>query len=222
MPPTSTMLTFVIIAAGATNATVGATGDVFIVTKSAQNIKLGLVQIDFLPEASVRSLVTGLRKTFRERIESAREKETLTYAEELIARTALTTIGIKQKMASNNEESELATEEVETKRRLEKATPVAAAARDELKRCEAGWCAIQDLPKSRLSTKTDADGKFSLKLKPGKYALRAVSERVIGRERETYCWFLWVQIGLKTDNRIMLSNDNLVPTECADCIVHSQ
>ena len=79
---------------------------------------------------------------------------------------------------------------------------------------------LAGLPTPFTTAKTDADGKFSLKLKPGKYVLAAISSRTVGTDTEKYCWLVWLTVDPNQSKRVMLSNDNLFETNCSDCLVH--
>jgi hypothetical protein len=73
-------------------------------------------------------------------------------------------------------------------------------------------------PTATASAKTDADGKFAAKLKPGRYAVVAASNRLVVGDTETYRWVLWHTVRRGADNKLMLSNDNLYETSCVDCV----
>lgn len=74
------------------------------------------------------------------------------------------------------------------------------------------------LPKPTLSSKTDADGKFILKLKPGKYAIVANTSQKAGKSDIDYYWFIWFDAEKGSKQKLILSNDNLFGSECKFCI----
>ncbi|HEY8560210.1 MAG TPA: hypothetical protein VIL74_07525 [Pyrinomonadaceae bacterium] len=58
------------------------------------------------------------------------------------------------------------------------------------------------------SVKTDADGKFSIKIPRGEYIIQAASSRKIFDDTEFYKWNLPVKL-TEAKHQIFLSNDNL-------------
>lgn len=76
---------------------------------------------------------------------------------------------------------------------------------------------FEGMPTPTSSTKTDADGKFTLTLPAGKYVVAAKSSRQVVGESEFYHWLVWVDTS-STNNSLMLSNDNLFETGCNECV----
>jgi hypothetical protein len=72
------------------------------------------------------------------------------------------------------------------------------------------------LPEGKIKAVTDADGKFSMKLPSGKYALVASSERRVVNTTEEYYWLIWVDIDGKEPKQIMLTNQNLLGQDSED------
>ena len=81
------------------------------------------------------------------------------------------------------------------------------AAKIELDQFNSKEVIFYGLPKTSISTKTNADGKFSLKLPSGKYLITARATRE-ATEKEEYFWCVWINAESKTQS-IMLSNDNM-------------
>jgi DNA repair exonuclease SbcCD ATPase subunit len=79
------------------------------------------------------------------------------------------------------------------------------------------------LPASLRTVKTDIDGKFSLRVPNGKYILMASSKRRVPvGDIEDYYWILKIDTA-KGASPIVLSNDNLVETNCKECaLVHKE
>lgn len=75
---------------------------------------------------------------------------------------------------------------------------------------------IGSLPPPMHSSKSDADGKFSLTLPKGEYVIVANASRKLINTSETYHWL--VQIDESTPSNFMLSNDNLLETKCKECV----
>jgi hypothetical protein len=70
---------------------------------------------------------------------------------------------------------------------------------------------FQDIPSAISSAQTDADGTFTLPIpRDGQYGIVARASREVGEKKETYCWFVWVNLGGDLSKRLVLNNDNLV------------
>jgi hypothetical protein len=71
---------------------------------------------------------------------------------------------------------------------------------------------IIDAATSNVSTKTDADGRFSFNLERGKeYIILATASRSVGESKEYYKWSLPVNVRNDQDEmNLMLSNDTMV------------
>jgi len=67
---------------------------------------------------------------------------------------------------------------------------------------------FNSLPTPSRSTKTDADGKFQVKIpRSGSYVVVSSASRLVGRSIEKYYWL--VKVDPHRESTIMLSNDNL-------------
>jgi hypothetical protein len=69
---------------------------------------------------------------------------------------------------------------------------------------------FQDLPSAISSTKTHADGKFTLALpRDGRYGIVARASRELGEEKQFYSWLVWVSLDGKPSKRLVLNDDNV-------------
>ena len=75
---------------------------------------------------------------------------------------------------------------------------------------------FQDLPAAVATGKTDADGKFTLTLPPGKYVFAATASRSVFKDTEQYAWLVNVDAS-KPVQGLLLSNDNEIKTGCGTC-----
>jgi hypothetical protein len=67
------------------------------------------------------------------------------------------------------------------------------------------------LPEPLMSSKTDADGKFSMQIpKKGDFALVATAQRQVADQTEKYYWFIRIHPDKKPAMQVMLSNDNFI------------
>lgn len=76
---------------------------------------------------------------------------------------------------------------------------------------------FEGLPIPKATDKTDVDGKFTLSLPKGKYVIAASSSRSIGNSSENYHWLVLVDAS-SPNKMLMLSNDNLLATKCNECV----
>lgn len=76
---------------------------------------------------------------------------------------------------------------------------------------------LPNLPDPKFISKTDAEGKFTLKLPSGKYVITANTSRDIFGSTENYRWLVTVDTS-NTNQPLMLSNDNLLESKCNECV----
>lgn len=81
---------------------------------------------------------------------------------------------------------------------------------------------LESTIKPLSTTKTDSDGKFSIAFPNKKQvALIAKASRNVGGETEVYYWLVWIP-NKKTELNVILANDNLIETNCNECISYMQ
>jgi predicted RNA-binding Zn-ribbon protein involved in translation (DUF1610 family) len=72
-------------------------------------------------------------------------------------------------------------------------------------------CYVSELPSPLVSTKTDLDGKFLLKLpKPGRYVLAAQAKRPVGGKESEFIWLVNLTLEGNSTKLVFLSSDNLL------------
>ena len=169
-------------------------GEIFIVTEGRQNIKLALVEISAIPEKDLISFIDKKKSDADKEIEIIRKKSNELHAEtESLKKQGGDAYGKKLKESIANSDKEFKYYE--------------------------GEYYYDGIPKSENICKSNADGKFSLKLKRDtKYAIAAKSSRKIGDSEENYYWLVWVDMK-KNPQTVMLSNDNLIDMRSPDCAV---
>ena len=162
-------------------------GQVFIVTKGGQNIKLGLVEVQLI---SLEKLDSYLKQKHEE------------------LRKRLAEVDTQRKTA------EVGTSEWRSLVRLGY-------------RLRSGSLYFEYPPKAIRSVKTDADGKFTIKVpSTGRFALAAAASRQVGGEddlfpTEYYYWLVKIDAEGKGSDKIMLSNDNLISSGSSSCLVET-
>jgi hypothetical protein len=170
---------------GCSPSDIDVSGDVFIVTKGGENIKLGLVEVNVFPDSVFKSFL-------KNKLQAAKS-DLLQYKP------------LKEKLRKELDGTQISNWE-----KYKLIFHKWAELKDELidKYINGGFL-MTDLPTSLVKTKTDADGKFIIKLKPDNYAIVASASRIVGDKTEKYYWIIWFTVDSKKQNRIMLSNDNL-------------
>ena len=189
-------------------------GQVFIRTKGGETIKLSLVDVLVVDE-----------KVVTEQIEKQRAQ-----AQPLLDELRLQRTAIREKFNAANTGATLAHEE----RMKDVLNPKLQAAyeqkrkdaSDRIKEVGDVSSKILYLSTARFlldgltgivaSTKTDADGKFSVKLKNGNYVVIAESGRAIGKETELYTWL--VKLRVEADSKLFLANDNMCDGDSPDSL----
>ena len=180
-------------------------GQVFVVTKGRENVKMGLVHIHAVTAEQLAPIAAELLKTCKQ----ADLKERQALAEQVADLAALrqfeTELGALQPVGLNLPEFRAWQEESAQRRS-------SGAARD-TESTDSEALLLRAFLFDRLPVaegKTDADGRFNLNLKSSpKVWLLAQAERTTGKDTERYFWAHAVKDGRDT-NPVLLSNDSLV------------
>jgi hypothetical protein len=215
-------------------------GDVFVVTKGGLNFKLGLVEISAVPKALIAPFVvstlagtkTDLVK-MREDVDRDQSVERaqigLLEVEDHLVQLTEGTLELAAQLRNPKEPGKALLDYKETVAHRDAKRLKLAELRkkiNEEKRkiveLEKGCGFTRNLPSPTQIEKTDADGKFTLNLLAGTYAIVAASHRLVGSETENYCWLVWLNTAGEPTKRLMLSNDNLAETMCRDCVLPVQ
>ena len=182
-------------------------GQVFVVTKGRENVKMGLVPIHAVTAEQLAPIAAELLKTYKQADLKKRQALAQQVADLAALRQFENELGALQPVGLNLPEFRAWREESAQRRssvaaRDTESTDSAAT----LERRIASLFAR--LPAA--AGKTDADGRFNLKLKSsGKVWLLAQAERTTGKDTERYFWAHAVKDGRDT-NPVLLSNDSLV------------
>jgi len=212
------------------------TGDVFIVTKGGPSIKLGLVEVRLVPEASAAAKLAAVISEAKEktkllngelstkaslaRIGAIGANVDLTEHWDDVARRARALdAGFYRKVMTQRQEYLEARKQGLEKRRAEL---------EDLKRAEmdlqahaSGYALVPSLPASEFTARTDADGKFTVTVPRGRYVALAAAKREVGSAPEFYAWAVRVDLDGQPALRLMLSNDNLVEASCEQCALRA-
>lgn len=162
-------------------------GDIFIVTRGRESVKLSLVELGAIPASEVKRIVSkrqDLMASAQPRIRQIdAEFQDLGISEEDINWPATLT---------KDQVSRLTALWEERKRLRQLNEPLH----------------LSDLPFSKFLTKSDADGHFRLTLPCGDYYVVAHAERQVFGAKESYYWCVPARAVKQAEERLMLSNDN--------------
>ena len=203
-------------------------GQVFIVTRGGESIKLGLVAVLAYPE----SVIT---EHFR-RCDSA-NVAALSDARESASESRDRIRGLRAQAAAADAElarlpfpSALPRDSVliSTRARLtrtwqgalrsaEKLEAESAATLGAIRALESPAFYFQELPPPSARSKSDADGRFEIALPVVPAVLVAQARRELATGLESYYWAVRVA-PTRSDSLLFLSNDNLAGTGCAESI----
>jgi hypothetical protein len=212
-------------------------GVMFIATKGGENVKLGLVEVRAIPEEVMKAHIGRKRTAAQQALASVRSEYERAFKERTEAESTVTAIEqtdtVKKHLPSwlfFEKREEPVTEwggDTVTARKWK----AARVRRETAEREWASWSErtsrwtsveyyFADLPASEQVAKTDADGRFTMRLdRKRRYALAATSRRQVGDDTETYHWLTWASLDGKASGRIMLSNDNLADVDHPGAVV---
>jgi len=192
-------------------------GQVFIVTQAGTNFKLGLVEVKAYEEPLIINAVQQKKQNAVAELEKDKPRLVGLTSELKTLEEEFNTANLRWKRRSADWGLLAKVNEAE-KRKNAKAAELAMVVAETQSYFKGPYW-VADLPLPVQTTKTDADGIFIFRLKPGRYALVAESRRKVIDKTEEYYWIVWADLTKENPNRIFLSNDNLIETFCADCVV---
>jgi hypothetical protein len=226
-------MTVLALALVACNRPVHVEGDVFVVTKGRQNIKLALVDVALLPEVTAKQLaqkatadaqvaLRAARGRTKQAEEAARSQDgkvaSASADREVAQQERLRAIGTPtSEKAEGRYQEALGAWERELKAHSSLLEKQKRALLEEMSVLECGFFRGRLIGEAVARAKSDADGKFSFDVVGGRYGLVAFSSRLVGDKTEEYCWLNWLAV--PPAGRLMLSNDNMLDSACADCLI---
>ena len=71
-----------------------------------------------------------------------------------------------------------------------------------------GFFYLEDLSNPIANTRTDADGKFTLRVPKARYAVAAHAQRKVGTDQESYCWLVRIDASEQAAG-VNLANANM-------------
>jgi len=216
-------------------------GAIFIVTKGAENMKLGLVEVSLFEGQEAGQRLEQVRKLLSEKATELRKQaEPLL---ESIQRLKPLYEAVKREYILQSESVDRAKKDLiradvdQAKKKLRTIATQTKARWEELDDVISRYLGIYyEFPKLKDSyhdlcffaldrplkrVKSDADGKFKIRVpREGTYVLAARASREIGQSTEHYIWIVrLVPEALSETPQIFLSNDNLLAVETRDSTV---
>jgi len=207
-------------------------GEVFIVTKGGENVRLGLVTVQAISEDKMKEFIakksseskTEIEKLQKE-IEKAEieladaEKEAKSSEKERDRRFAILLNSLASKKADSYHKDSVKIHESKLNILIDKRKNL-----DSLKSKQNYYGSaafyFNDLPDPITSAKTDADGRFTLFIsRERRVALAAHASRQVSNKKEKYYWLVWVSLDEKPPGNIFLSNDNLTDVGAKDSVI---
>lgn len=197
------------------------TGDVFIVTKGGENVRLALVEVRLFTEKQILDIMERQIRQTKEKIRKIdldlkkikdKMKETPLTDEEYL-RVPL--CGLHTYIDENGEIHFANTKNPAARLRQRYEANLYLRAQ-----YAEGRFLLIGTPDGVAKVLTDADGKFVVRLKTDKkYALMASATRNVGDKVEEYSWLIWVSLEGKKSNKVMLSNHNLLRANPPESVV---
>jgi hypothetical protein len=203
-------------------------GEVFIVTMGGESIKLGLVGVRLYSMTTLRP--------FLKKLATDQAKELASLEPQIAAIPGkISQLQAAYDRASDAKETALLDiSEMDSRYKAAMdAAPRAEAALDaatkmgnqltgEYRYVTSVKYYIERLPAPFRTTKTNSDGRFSMKIPAdGEFAISATATRYVGEVAELYLWLLRVRAQPGQSQTIMLSNDNATSSGNQDSLIQT-
>lgn len=195
-------------------------GEVFIVTKGGESIKLGLVEVAIIPMEQLK-LHLQSKAAAREN-EYERLNPLIKENEAIVERLDKETPETFNAYMNSHGDPEKKKKYEQTEKEFSDARSKGIALAEEHLWYYSGEFYFKGIPAPSRTTKTNSDGRFRLLIpSAGEYAIAAVASRHIMGETERYYWLLKVDSKAGTSQTIMLSNDNLTSSRSPDSLIET-
>lgn len=210
-------------------------GEVFVVTRGGQSIKLGLVEAVLIP---MDTLTPHLDARTAEKTNAfARLDPQIQAAEAQIQAAEAEVQRLQQEehalfelylkdvfLNSEKERTYRAAQDAtsQARRKESQARRKASALREEKRSFMSGAFYFDSLPSPLRGTKTNSDGRFRLMVPAsGSYAIAAVASRHVVDRVERYYWLLKIDSKAGSSQAIMLSNDNMTSSDSVESLIRT-
>jgi hypothetical protein len=182
-------------------------GQVFVVTKGAQTIKLSLVNVSLHSEASISEFLATKRANALPLTEPMSE----------LVKKALAVVDEAERV--HEKVPRVSDKWLDSFKVTMEAQSVLRKVRGMADYPKSGLYLFDGLPAPLQTTKTDADGKFAFSTPDGKYVLTASAKRNVADFVEVYRWM--VRVNLDADKSVMLASDNLTSSGSSDSVIET-
>jgi hypothetical protein len=180
-------------------------GQVFIVTKGGENVKLGLVTVALYSESMIGQHIEKRNEDARLEAEAA-EFELVTARERLATAKILLDEAIK-KVARKEGNATLSIQHHDEVERLQSVIRFQESRLREFNTAELYFVAM---PRPLATAETDADGDFKILIpRRGKYILAARADRHVSNDVEIYHWLVRVPENARRGTKLLLSNTTM-------------
>jgi len=205
-------------------------GEVFIVTKAAQNVRLGLVEVQLFGEQVIKEHVANREKQVKAKMPDF-DKEIAKIDQDIVELRQLSKRKkalLEKIRAQGGRDSALDMQSMkESIKDGESFISAMEARRKTTTAAKENWPAsshyFKDLPQPIDSTRTGSDGKFSLKApRDGKFALAAHASRELPDSKEEYYWLIWVSLDTKDSKHLILGNHNLMISGSKESVISTK
>ena len=190
-------------------------GEIFIVTAGHESVKLGLVEIGAFQAAGLNALIESVKKKIAEQeaqlapISNAADKlESSAKQEDEDATHKWIYQGKERFRAISDRASTLWID----------SSKLASRVKSHSKYLQPAMPFFEVLPQPVAASKSDSDGKFTMKLpSSGEIVLCAAADRKVGESTEHYYWM--VKVTGNADAPITLSNHNLATSDAPESLI---
>jgi len=191
-------------------------GEVFIVTKGGQNYKLGLVEIMVFPLDQIKGLMAVRDQQSKEAYSSTIESVRKAYENREDKWQIL-------QKAYHDYSTESEQRLSQAKRDWEDAKYQENKVIEQNEYYRSGEFYFAMLPEPIMTTKTNSDGRFKLRLSTKEqFAIMARGQRQVGVETDKYFWAIQTSLNGHSLNSIQLSNDNMTISKHPDSLIQTR
>jgi hypothetical protein len=223
-------------------------GQIFIVTKGRENVRLGLVSVQAFSDSTILSHIASrraaadtLRKAIQPQLDAslARARQRLEVATQGLRKANANAGAAETRMIDAHgdnvdpaiealnaarEAIEPAQDLVAQRERELRAEAAAAPARFDgmNSSLDSGEFYLEGLPRPLTETKTDANGEFVIEIPSDRLVvLAAFAQRQVFDHTESYAWLIRVPVGTSRGDKLLLSNDNLTTANSPQSPLHT-
>ena len=207
-------------------------GEVFIVTKGGENVRLGLVTVQAISEDKIKEFIvkkSSESKTEIEKLQNEIKKAEIELADaEKVAKSSekerdrrftILLNSLASRKANNYHKDAVKIHESKLNILFVKRKNLDALKSKQNYYGSAAFY-FNGLPDPTTSAKTDADGRFTLFIsRARRVALAARASRQVSNKKEEYYWLVWVSLDEKPPGNIFLSNDNMTDVGAKDSVI---